>query len=666
MKIKKMTASFGGLDGAVLEPGPGLTVITAPNEGGKSTWAGFLKAMLYGIDTRERDKTGFLADKTRYQPWSGAPMAGELQAEWEGSDITLRRFPTRTSPFGGFEAVYTASGDPVPGLTAANAGERLTGVGRDAYLRSAFVGQGGAAIGESRELEARISALATSGEEAVSYSAVERTLKDWRNRRRLNRANGLIPQMEEERSQAEAALREMAETRRRKEEAEQELARLEGKRRELQADLDIWARIEKHELNRRYGAAYLEWEQAKEAVPEEKPHPVFGTMTGEEAWAFAQERQRERDEALEENRRREIQRQKLELERTKRSVVRRRVLWTILALIAVSAVAVFCLWDAPISDDAAVVLALTVGFLQMLLPWLIIAAVCWGVGMLIIFLSDRRHRQDSSHIDELAPVPVPEGADWLAQAAEYREALAKAAQARAAAEAARRRVDDLAAQGGQLFDTLEMLYPPSPSKAATAAQLAAVERELDWVQKELARAEGMLAHMGVPDSLEARKSGLDGRLAQRTEEYDALTTALEALSAANDQLRQRFSPALNQKAGELFAALTGGRWDKLTLARDFSAQAGARGDALPRPSLALSTGTAEQLYLAVRLAVCQLTVPGAPLVLDDALAAFDGGRMALALDCLKTLAGERQILLFSCHDREADWARAHNVPVAAL
>ena len=56
MKIKKMTATFGTLDNAVLEPGDGLTVIAATNETGKSTWAGFLRAMLYGIDTRERDK----------------------------------------------------------------------------------------------------------------------------------------------------------------------------------------------------------------------------------------------------------------------------------------------------------------------------------------------------------------------------------------------------------------------------------------------------------------------------------------------------------------------------------------------------------------------------------------------------------------------------------
>lgn len=642
MRIKKMTAAFGALDNAVLEPGDGLTVITAPNEAGKSTWAGFLKAMLYGIDTRERDKTGFLADKTRYQPWSGAPMSGEMQVEWQGKDITIRRFPTRTNPFGGFEAVYTATGDPVPGLTAANVGEQLTGVGKEVYLRSAFVGQGGAAIGESRELEARVAALATSGQEDVSYSAVERTLKDWRNRRRANRANGLIPQLEEEKSQLEGTLREMEQTRRRKAQAAEELARLEEKRQTLQSDLEIWARIEKHELNRRYGEAYLEWEKAKEAVPEDRPHPVFGTMTGEEAWAFAQEKQRERDAAVEENRRREARR--AEAEKQRRHGQLELLMGIFLGL--------------------PMLLMLAAKLLEG--TWFIAALAGMAVlGSVWCLFDGRKLVRRAKEVLAAPSVPVPEEADWLGQAAEYRESLAKAAQARAAEAAARRRVDDLAAQGGQLFDTLEMLYPPAQSKAATAAQLSAVERELARVRNDLARAEGILAHMGNPEEQEARKSGLDAQLARRLEEYDALTTALEALGAANDQLRQRFSPALNQKAGELFAALTGGRWPRLTLARDFSAQA-AEGDALPRPSLALSTGTAEQLYLAVRLAVCALTVPDAPIVLDDALCAFDDARCTLALELLREQARERQILLFSCHSREGVWAKAHGVPVVKL
>ena len=172
--------------------------------------------------------------------------------------------------------------------------------------------------------------------------------------------------------------------------------------------------------------------------------------------------------------------------------------------------------------------------------------------------------------------------------------------------------------------------------------------------------------MGGPEDMEARKTELDGRLSQRYEEYEALTAALEALSAANDQLRQRFSPALNQAAGELFSQLTGGRWDRLALTRDFSAQATQRSGLLPRTALALSAGTAEQLYLAVRLAICQLTVPEAPLVLDDALCAFDDARCALALELLAGQAQGRQILLFSCHSREAAWAKARGVPVIQL
>ncbi len=85
MKIRSMTAIFGKLDRARLELGDGLNLIYAPNEGGKSTWCAFWRAMLYGFDTRERDRKGRLAEKNRYQPWSGAPMAGELGLEWAGA-----------------------------------------------------------------------------------------------------------------------------------------------------------------------------------------------------------------------------------------------------------------------------------------------------------------------------------------------------------------------------------------------------------------------------------------------------------------------------------------------------------------------------------------------------------------------------------------------------
>ena len=65
MKILSMTATFGKLQNDTLVLEPGLNVIHAPNEWGKSTWCAFLVNMLYGIDTRERTTAAAMADKIR-------------------------------------------------------------------------------------------------------------------------------------------------------------------------------------------------------------------------------------------------------------------------------------------------------------------------------------------------------------------------------------------------------------------------------------------------------------------------------------------------------------------------------------------------------------------------------------------------------------------------
>lgn len=68
-----MSATFGRLQAPTLELKPGLNIVQAPNEAGKSTWCAFLTAMFYGINSRERDKAGFIAEKNRYAPWSAPP-----------------------------------------------------------------------------------------------------------------------------------------------------------------------------------------------------------------------------------------------------------------------------------------------------------------------------------------------------------------------------------------------------------------------------------------------------------------------------------------------------------------------------------------------------------------------------------------------------------------
>ena len=97
----------------------------------------------------------------------------------------------------------------------------------------------------------------------------------------------------------------------------------------------------------------------------------------------------------------------------------------------------------------------------------------------------------------------------------------------------------------------------------------------------------------------------------------------------------------------------------LSAARSKADQLSGRLHATGDPAvLESSAGAADQLYLAVRLAICELVLPSdktVPIVLDDAFATFDDGRCHLALQWLREAARERQVLLFTCHSREAEF-----------
>ena len=219
----------------------------------------------------------------------------------------------------------------------------------------------------------------------------------------------------------------------------------------------------------------------------------------------------------------------------------------------------------------------------------------------------------------------------------------------------RRRRDDLVAQGAKEFDTLEELHTPDRTLPEVHLQIAETGRLLEEVKQKLNTALGEQKAVGDPAALAARREALQERLNARTMEHQAITMALEALESASRQMQERFSPALNRRTGELVHRLTGGRYEQVTLSRELEASALPTGGIVPRRALALSGGTADQIYFALRLAVCQLCLPEddpAPLVLDDALLAFDGQRLEQALDLLLELAGERQILLLTCQDRE--------------
>ena len=166
MKIYKMTATFGKLEHAELTLQPGLNILTAPNEWGKSTWCAFLVAMLYGLDTRAKTTKTTLADKERYAPWSAIPWRVALTWNWNGRDITIERRTKGRVPLGEFKAYETDSGLPVPELTAANCGQQLLGVEQTVFRRAGFIRQSDLPVTQDEALRRRLNDLVTTGDES--------------------------------------------------------------------------------------------------------------------------------------------------------------------------------------------------------------------------------------------------------------------------------------------------------------------------------------------------------------------------------------------------------------------------------------------------------------------------------------------------------------------
>jgi len=204
----------------------------------------------------------------------------------------------------------------------------------------------------------------------------------------------------------------------------------------------------------------------------------------------------------------------------------------------------------------------------------------------------------------------------------------------------------------------EQTQPPQFADTLTLTAQQTEQRlnanALEWQQlhQKMGQCQGQMESLGQKANLEAEKQQLQTRIAALEQHYNALVRAQEILLQANRELQRRFAPRISQRAQELFARLTAGRYQRITLGQDMSLEAATQSETTLRNTLWRSDGTVDQLYLALRLAVAEELTPHAPLVLDDALVRFDDVRLKAALEILEEVSADKQVILFTCQGRE--------------
>lgn len=664
MQLLHANATYGKLDHARLDLQPGLNVICAPNEGGKSTWCRFLLAMFYGLNTRQR---GDLADKNRFQPWSGSLMQGKLELSAGDKALTLSRRTQRPdAPLGVFSCTYSGTDTPVPGLDAARCGETLLGVPQSVYQRCAFIPSGSLAIDADADLERRISALISTGDEKISFSQVESRLKKQLRQRKYNRS-GSIPLLEAEIAGLRAAQQEAQTLTGQLENLQQQLSQArEDQARRRQARLQVAQE------------ALREKERCLQALPDSSDLQRINQQLGAVRSLGDQVQQAQEAVSRQES---AIEAQLRELNRNPLHPMTKAQLEAQLQI------------QPPAPPQVAqllISLALGLcggGFLwyeidrpQVLWLCLACAVTALAAGNFLRLLirrirlqqSRRRELSRQEELRKLAESYLPALEELEAQRALLRQ---KQQILSDGDRRLRAQLSDLLSQVSRWDDSVQSAGDIRRFVRETAqnrdrlaqelhqaqtrllqAQMSDADDTVTHLQQQIAQVQGRLDAGRDSQALGDQISRLEEELVRQQAEYDALRLSLDALQAANTTLQNRFSPELGRRAAEIFADMTGSTWSHILLDREFHLSAESGSDPTRRSVQLLSAGTADQLYLAVRLAICEMILPpeqNPPLILDDALLTFDDARLSTTLDYLTRLGAQRQILLFTCQGREA-------------
>jgi len=198
-----------------------------------------------------------------------------------------------------------------------------------------------------------------------------------------------------------------------------------------------------------------------------------------------------------------------------------------------------------------------------------------------------------------------------------------------------------------------------------------ISLELDPAIRILAEQKGeagkMLEQMDGSEEAARKAEELESNLAElglQADHYLRLQVGVDLLRSEIETFRRQNQDPVLTMGSRIFAELTMGSFSGLKTDLD------DRGDSVlvgvrsatgqPVEVEAMSTGSRDQLYLALRLAALEhraLSAQTMPLIVDDILINFDDARSAATLQVLAGLGQSNQLILFTHHQQVAEQAR---------
>jgi uncharacterized protein YhaN len=194
-------------------------------------------------------------------------------------------------------------------------------------------------------------------------------------------------------------------------------------------------------------------------------------------------------------------------------------------------------------------------------------------------------------------------------------------------------------------------------KAFEAAQteLSELEKRLVQARHESGRVEeriNMMEHSEERSRALSRQETILARIDEAAEHWAVITLCQALLDETRKIYETERQPEVLRQASSFFNVMTEGRYTRVIAPLDGGEIQVERADGVRLSPQLLSRGTAEQLYLAMRLALVREYanhVDPLPVVFDDIFVNFDPGRSRTTFKAIRDLCSTHQVLLFTCH-----------------
>ena len=162
----------------------------------------------------------------------------------------------------------------------------------------------------------------------------------------------------------------------------------------------------------------------------------------------------------------------------------------------------------------------------------------------------------------------------------------------------------------------------------------------------------------LEEKLEADKE----KLAELREKESIINIAIENLMDAYEEMKTTITPKFTKNLSESIQKISSNKYNKVTI-NDENGMIieNNRGEYVE--AIKLSTGTIDQLYLALRLSMIdELSKENLPIILDESFAYSDNNRLKNMLHYLTSDLNNHQTIIFTCIDREQKMLEAMNIP----